>query len=323
MSTGKAIPPSIAIASPRLTALLDHFRTHRPLRAGSLIVTVFGDCIAPRGGEVWLGSLIAAMAPLGISQRLVRTSVYRLVQDGILYNRAAGRRSFYTLTDAGRAQFHSATARIYAPPHPNLQGHWRLLLLANVPAALRPKVRRELQWLGFGQFNSDTLAHPSMDRARMHDLCEHLGIRKTAVQLDANLPADQAPTALTQLVARAWDLQALEAAYSAYLQLFEPICHGLCEQPALSDAEAFYVRTLMLHEYRRVVLRDPALPLSMLPDDWQGQRAYRLTQTLYRQLVAASERHLTASFINQMGPLPALDGDFKLRFDGLNDALPH
>ena len=59
--------------------LVDEFRSRPTLRAGSLITTVFGDAIAPRGGTVWLGSLIRALDGFGINERLVRTSVFRLV----------------------------------------------------------------------------------------------------------------------------------------------------------------------------------------------------------------------------------------------------
>ena len=48
--------------------LVDEFRARPTLRAGSLITTVFGDAIAPRGGTVWLGSLITAMAEFGINE---------------------------------------------------------------------------------------------------------------------------------------------------------------------------------------------------------------------------------------------------------------
>ena len=62
-------------------SLVAEFRSRTTLRAGSLITTVFGDAIAPRGGTVWLGSLIAVMGEFGVNERLVRTSVFRLVQD--------------------------------------------------------------------------------------------------------------------------------------------------------------------------------------------------------------------------------------------------
>src|SRR5256884_4766152 len=53
-------------------ALLRNFRAQRPLRGGSLLITVFGDSIAPRGGAVTLGSLIRLAAPFGLTERLVR-----------------------------------------------------------------------------------------------------------------------------------------------------------------------------------------------------------------------------------------------------------
>ena len=44
--------------------LVERFRRQRPLRAGSLIVTIFGDSIMPRGGAIALGSLIPPRRPL-------------------------------------------------------------------------------------------------------------------------------------------------------------------------------------------------------------------------------------------------------------------
>ena len=61
--------------------LVDQFQAQRPLRSGSLIITVYGDAIAPRGGTTWLGSLIALLEPFGLNPRLVRTSVFRLAKD--------------------------------------------------------------------------------------------------------------------------------------------------------------------------------------------------------------------------------------------------
>ncbi len=60
----------------------------RPLRGGSLLITLFGDAIAPRGGAVTLGSLIRLAAPFGLTERLVRTSVARLAREGWLAARA-------------------------------------------------------------------------------------------------------------------------------------------------------------------------------------------------------------------------------------------
>src|SRR5213592_2799443 len=76
-----------------------------PPRAKSLIVTVWGDALAPHGGVVWLSRLIRLMASFGMSERLVRTSVFRLVRDGWLKGQTVGRRSRYRLTREGARRF--------------------------------------------------------------------------------------------------------------------------------------------------------------------------------------------------------------------------
>src|SRR5258708_6864968 len=87
-----------------------------PPRAKSLIVTVWGDALAPHGGMVWLAGLIRLMAPFGINERLVRTSVFRLAQDGWLAAATHGRMSRYRLTRDGKRRFDDAYRRIYTRP---------------------------------------------------------------------------------------------------------------------------------------------------------------------------------------------------------------
>ncbi|SVB24398.1 uncharacterized protein METZ01_LOCUS177252, partial [marine metagenome] len=84
---------SLKVATETLVA---EFRSRPTIRAGSLIITMFGDAIAPRGGTAWVGSLIRAVADLGINERLVRTSVFRLSRDDWLEATQIGRRSYYS-----------------------------------------------------------------------------------------------------------------------------------------------------------------------------------------------------------------------------------
>ena len=42
------------------------------------------------------------------------------------------------------------------------------------------------------------------------------------------------------------------------------------------------MRTLLVHAYRRMRLRDPQLPRAVLPGDWPGADAYELARALYR-----------------------------------------
>ncbi|HWG30538.1 MAG TPA: hypothetical protein VN676_08310, partial [Steroidobacteraceae bacterium] len=53
-------------------ALLRRLHDQQPLRGGSLIITLFGDAIAPRGGVITLGSLIQVAGVFRLTERLVR-----------------------------------------------------------------------------------------------------------------------------------------------------------------------------------------------------------------------------------------------------------
>src|SRR5688572_26493895 len=77
----KSLAPPIHQAT---QALLVRFHRQKPVRTGSLLITVLGDSIAPRGGIVTLGSLIRLAAPFDLPERLVRTSVGRLANEGWL-----------------------------------------------------------------------------------------------------------------------------------------------------------------------------------------------------------------------------------------------
>ena len=150
--------PSTPLPAP-VRALLRNFRAQRPLRGGSLLITVFGDSIAPRGGAVTLGSLIRLAAPFGLTERLVRTSVARLARDGWLAAQRSGRRSEYRLTRTGEERFAEATRRIYGKSPSVWDGMWTFVV---VPPGgpRRAHLRGDLKWLGFGQLNPSLFAHP-------------------------------------------------------------------------------------------------------------------------------------------------------------------
>jgi phenylacetic acid degradation operon negative regulatory protein len=77
------------------------------------------------------------------------------------------------------------------------------------------------------------------------------------------------------------------------------------------------VRTLLIHEYRRVILRDPLLPESLLPPNWPGSAARRLCRTLYQVTHRQTEQHLVATLQTPNGPLPEAAPYFFARFGGL------
>ena len=180
--------------------LLDEFRSRPTLRAGSLIMTVFGDAIAPRGGTVWIGSLIDALADFGISQRLVRTSVYRLTRDDWLTVTQLGRRSFYSLSVEGARQFEHATTRIYGEPRPPWSGDWCLVLFADLDAGAKDSVRKELGWQGFAPISSSVLAHPSPDIAELDATLRQTGLQQKLIVVQGKTLAGTSDDAMRELV---------------------------------------------------------------------------------------------------------------------------
>ena len=295
--------------------LVAEFRSRRTLRTGSLITTVFGDSIAPRGGTVWLGSLIRAMQDFGVSERLVRTSVFRLAQDGWLRSTMIGRRSYYSLTDEGRERFEQATHRIYGEPATNWDGDWCLILLAGLDAAARDGVRQECSWLGFAALSTNLLAHPAADMADLDVTLRRLGVADELVVMTGQTIRNEA--SMRRLAGASWNLDDIDKRYAGFIERFRPLIAAYGKDENVSPKSAFLVRTLLIQEYRKVLLRDPQLPAPLLPAGWHGTAAYQLCRNLYRVVYAEADAYLTATMETASGPLPEPEPGFMQRFGGL------
>jgi len=80
---------------------------------------------------------------------------------------------------------------------------------------------------------------------------------------------------------------------------------------AADSQTCFVVRTLLIHEYRRILLADPDLPAALLPVDWPGRTAAELTQLLYTAVAGGASHYAMQQLENAAGPLPApADGAF-------------
>lgn len=305
---------------------LDQFRQQRRVQAGSLIITVFGDSVLPRGGRIWLGSLIRLLEPLELNERLVRTSVFRLVKEEWLRTETIGRRADYVLTESGRRRFEEASRHIYASHAPLWDRRWRLILVVGeLDAKLREQVRQALFWQGFGALGADCFVHPGAELSGVLDALVAEGLGDVLGQLLPLFAADarSAQSASdADLVRRAWDLGALAESYEQFVATYQPILDELHALAAISEQDAFLVRTLLIHDYRRLMLRDPELPEVLLPADWPGQHARLLCRELYRRLEPLVTRHLDRMLCLSDGSVPAEDMSQPPRFAQNDPLLP-
>lgn len=295
---------------PAVEALLRRFRGQRPLRCGSLLITLFGDAIAPRGGRVMLGSLIGLARPFGLSERLVRTSVTRLAAEGWLTSTRHGRLSEYRLTENGARLFAEATRRIYAGRPGTWNGCWTLMILPPTGGPRRRSLREQLRWLGFGALAPGVFAHPS---CTLEEARGWLALRGRAAQAwlfqcaAGDLQHDR------QLAASGWDLAGIARRYQRLHEVFAPVQVAALSGP-LAPQSAFLVRTLLIHEYRKIHLRDPQLPPQLLPPAWIGTEVYELCRKLYALVFAGAEQYLTqaarAAHQSLPPPGPAVYGRF-------------
>lgn len=300
---------------------INAFRRQQRMHAGSLIITVFGDVVMPRGGHIWLGSLIQLLAPLDINERLIRTTVSRLADDQWLTSQAYGRRANYGLTPGGLRRFEEASRHIYAAQAPLWDRRWRLILtVGEMDARERDRVRKALFWRGFGMISPGCYVHPSADLSAAFDALLAEGLAESMKKLMPMVAAESrfGPSASdNDMVSRAWNLESLVKSYLGFCKQYQPILESLRTDihGAINGPTALLLRILLIHDYRRLLLRDPELPAVLVPHDWPGQRARLLCRELYRRLLPASEAYLdqTMQLADRSVPpaLPMLSARFQ------------
>ncbi len=299
---------------------LSRFCQQSRVKAGSLITSVFGDAVLPRGGRIWLGSLINLLQPLDLNERLVRTTVFRLVKDEWLQTQTMGRRTDYMLTASGQRRFDEAARQIYAADAPLWDRRWRLVMVVGeLPPRARERLRRAFYWQGFGQLNVSCFVHPGAELSAAFAALESDGMADLLPQLmpllavnpRLGLSANDA-----DIVQAAWNLDELATDYGEFVASYQPILDALrlSGHGEIGEQEAFLARTLLSHDFRRLLLRDPERPEVLLPSAWPGHEARQLCAEIYRRLLAPSERHLDRHLLLASGEVPAVSSMVGERF---------
>lgn len=235
-----------------LQPLIDNLLSDGRPRVWSLVITVFGDSVQHRGGRIAAVRLNRLLGRVGIESGALRTALSRLSRDGWVEGRKVGRTSSYSLTKTGQAEFGPATAQIYAPPPERAEEVWTFGTTAR-PNALKVAGG----WLS-----------PGASSGRGFQITGSLGAHSAAEIWD-NLDSDH--TEALQKMAQ--DLSAL----------------GGLDLPPLEAAAA---RTLLIHRWRRLVLRFPTVPAELFPASFPVKNLHKAVALTYARLSPSAEQWL-------------------------------
>ncbi len=256
-------------------------------RPQDLVFTLYGDFLLHRPGPVWVGSLIALLEPLGLSATNVRTVLSRMAGKGWLEAEREGRRAYYALTGRGRRLLEEGETRIYRPRGDGeWDGEWTLLAYS-IPEerrAQRDRLRVRLEWLGFGSLGNGLWLTPHDVADRVREIAEELEVGE---YLELFRGPHLGRSDGGSLVAQCWDLDSLNAAYSAFSDRHLGACVALKDEgpDSVDPREAYLRRFHLVHEFREFPLRDPFLPSALQPEEWAGECALSLFN-FYRDLLA-------------------------------------
>ena len=308
----------------RCDALIRSFRQKPDASARTVLVTVFGDGIEPHGGEVWAGSLLRLVEPLGMNERLVRTSLNRLVGEGFLVTRRHGKRSFYSVTPLARREVRGAERRIYHPRGDPWDGRWTLVVnTSDVAPPARAAVRQHLAQLGFAPLGPSVHISPFDQVDALRQVLSDLGLVNQLAVFRGEVPATVGleDADLARLVSS--ELKALEPAWRKFLRRFRPLAEAADGGAGAADLEpetAFLAQTLLVHSYRRIVLKEPELPAGLWPPGWAGAAAYDVAAACYHALAGPAETHLLAVCDEGGAPLLPRDPEYADRYPDPSNA---
>lgn len=245
------------------------------LRAWSLLMTVFGDSVQHRGGRIATARLRVLLGRIGVESGTLRTALSRLGQDGWVVGERSGRSSSYRLKGEALKDVLGASQTIYAPPRDKPVGEWVMQLGGEGGLEIAP---------GVHLLPADTVAKGAARVAVSGRLTQVAPDLAETLLSPGHLAARNAMRA---------DIAALD---------------GL--DPVPLDAAA--ARTLLIHRWRRLVLRHPELPAELLgPKAGPDLRAE--VARLYHALTPTAEAWLDSAE-DGLDPMPAATQAIMRRF---------
>ena len=240
------------------------------------------------------------MATLDISEAAARSSALRMKKKGYLQRQRHGRRSFYWLTDVGLNQLDRGGFRFSISPEEEWDGRWTVVIYS-IPEEhreYRDALRNMLNWWGFGMLAPgtwiSTRSLPSEAESKWRELgvWEYLNVFRSEYL---------GPGDLSTVVARAFpQLSTLADHYRDHIAECESVLRRF-EADLLDDEACFACRLQSLCEFVPLILKDPTLPSSLLPEDWPRPTAQLLSKELQQALAEPAERYFDTIYKTTKG----------------------
>lgn len=226
-------------------------------RVWSLLVTIFGELAQDEGAKI-SGLLLRHMREvIGIKPEAMRVALHRLRKDGWIENERKGRTSAHFLTQQGRAQSAAASPRIYASRSLRTQA-WLVLCDPTQPHGHLDDAGL---WLSSNMMVTTENTH-------------HADTFQAPLNESANIPewiknkiCDRETCAKSQ----------------AFAETLEAVGKDLTRIPPLSKLERAVLRILLVHAWRRILLKTPDLPDRLYPQDWYGPQCRAQMTSLLSQ----------------------------------------
>lgn len=217
-------------------------------RVWSIIVSLFGDLAQGPQDRISGAALTRIIQPMDIKPEAIRVALHRLRKDGWIDSARSGRSSVHHLTEFGRQQSAAVTPRIYDQA-PSVPTEWHLLISE-----------------GSGSLDDLLLTE------------NYISIGRTAALGSGRIPANCDDLVVFDVNARkvpGWLKSRLcpSDLLTSCATLSDVARDVLDSKPAalhLTSSQIATLRTLIVHRWRRVVLRNPDLPPMFFPDAWRG-----------------------------------------------------
>ncbi len=252
--------PTNAYARAIATMTEDHAH-----RVWSLLITIFGDLARQPVSELSGGTLGCITREIGIKPEATRVALHRLRKDGWIESRKIGRASAYSLSPFGKEQSEQATPIIYRT------------VPSTEPVFLK----------------IDTTSREASGTAMpTQPLPAQLTLTTQATGSDFALLVH--PAQLPDWIKFSLISSDLKESTDQLLQMLRAVQNVLRKRHDFSATQCAVLRVLLIHSWRRNILKVPDLPDAVFPPDWKGPECRAIVSELLEMLPKPSVQEIEA-----------------------------